>query len=68
MLWLEPVVPQDFRLALELQRSPGLLTNDSLNVAVAKRLNIVHLATADRGLADVPDMTIYVPDDLPAGP
>jgi predicted nucleic acid-binding protein len=41
----ETVQPQDFHVALELQKQHGLLTNDSLNLAVAKRLGIQEMAT-----------------------
>jgi predicted nucleic acid-binding protein/predicted transcriptional regulator len=44
---VEPIRQEDFFVALELQNQHGLLTNDSLNLAVAKRLGIHEIATAD---------------------
>lgn len=63
-LTLESVQPEDFYVALEAQSQYGLLTNDSLNYAVAKRLGISHIASADGNFNLVPDMTIHRPNDL----
>lgn len=63
-LAVEPVMPDDFHLALELQRQFGLLTNDSLHLAVARRLNITEIATADRGFDAVQGLVIHKPSDL----
>jgi predicted nucleic acid-binding protein len=54
----------DFAVALELQRQHGLLTNDSLNLAVAKRLGIKEIVTADTHFDAVQGIIIYKPDDL----
>ena len=64
-LHVEAVRPEDFYVALELQRQHGLLTNDSLNLAVAKRLGIAAVATADAAFDRVHGFIIYKPDDLP---
>ncbi len=60
----EPVRLEDFYVALELQRQHGLLTNDSLNFAVAKRLGIQAIATADKSFDNVPGLIIYKPEDI----
>lgn len=65
---VEPVQPDDFHLALEFQRQFGLLTNDSLNLAVARRLNITEIATTDRVFDSVQGFIIYQPGDLPVPP
>lgn len=56
----------DFHVALELQKQHGLLTNDSLNIAVAKRLGIKEIATADKAFDSVQGLIVYKPDDLAA--
>ncbi len=60
----EAVQRVDFVLALELQRAHALLTNDSLNLAVARRLAIRDIATADRNFDGVPDLAVHRPADL----
>ncbi len=60
----ETVSPADFHLALELQRQHRLLTNDSLNLAVAKRLSIHEIATADAHFDAVQGLIVYKPNDL----
>jgi predicted nucleic acid-binding protein len=61
---VEPVQPGDLTLALELQRLHGLLTNDSMHLAVAKRLGIHGIATADGSFENVPGIIVYKPTDL----
>jgi len=56
--------PQDFLVALELQQQHGLLTNDSLNLAIARRHGITNLATADRNFDAVPGIVVYRPQDI----
>ncbi len=60
----ESVQPQDFYVALELQKQHGLLTNDSLNLAVAKRLGIQGIATADANFDHVQGIIVYSPSDI----
>jgi predicted nucleic acid-binding protein len=62
---VEPVLPEDFSVALLLQKQFGLLTNDSLNLAVAKRLGLTEIVTADSDFAAVNGFVVYGPDDLP---
>ncbi len=60
----EPIRPEDFYVALELQKQHGLLTNDSLNLAVARRLGLQELATADTSFDAVQGTIVYKPDDI----
>lgn len=60
----EPIHPQDFHVALELQKQHALLTNDSLNLAVAKRLGIHEIATADSNFDAVQGVIVYRPSDI----
>lgn len=60
----EPIRAEDFYVALELQKQHGLLTNDSLNLAVARRLGIQEIATADKSFDNVPGVIIYKPEDI----
>jgi len=60
----EPVHPADFLVALELQQQHGLLTNDSLNLVIAKRLGIQGIATADKSFDNVQGLIVYKPEDI----
>jgi uncharacterized protein len=51
-------------LGLRHQRRYGLLTNDSLIVASMQQRGVRFLATADRRLASVDEVEIFVPADL----
>ena len=54
----------DFTKAAELQRTHGLLTNDSLNLAVGLSNGVNLLATADPQFDSIPGVTVFKPDDL----
>jgi predicted nucleic acid-binding protein len=54
----------DILVALELQKQHGLLTNDSLNLAIARRHGIKDIATADKSFDNVPGVIIYKPEDI----
>jgi predicted nucleic acid-binding protein len=54
----------DFAVALELQRQFGLLTIDSVNLAVARRLGINEIATADSNFDHIQGLIVSKPDDL----
>ncbi len=60
----EPVHKEDFISALRVQREWGLLTNDALFVAVAERLRIQAIASADKTFSQVRGVILYSPDDL----
>jgi predicted nucleic acid-binding protein len=55
---------EDFRMAVQLQRRHGLLTNDSLNAACALRSGISRIATADSDFERVPGLTVFRPADV----
>ena len=63
-LEVETIRPDDFFLALELQKQHGLLTNDSINLAVARRLGLKEIVTADSNFDHVTGLIVYKPDDL----
>jgi predicted nucleic acid-binding protein len=63
-LMVETVRPDDFFVALELQKQHGLLTNDALNIATARRLGINEIATADAHFDRIQGIIVYKPDDL----
>jgi predicted nucleic acid-binding protein len=54
----------DILEALNIQREFGLLTNDALLLAVARRLNCSAIATADAAFQSVTGFAIYVPEDV----
>lgn len=61
---IEPTQREDFLQAMNVQRQTGLMTNDALMAAVAERLRIETIATADKALKNVRRLIIYQPDDL----
>lgn len=63
-LSVETVSSEDFFVALELQKRHGLLTNDSLNLAVARRLAIDEIATADANFDQINGIVVYKAEDL----
>ncbi len=63
-LLVEHILPEDFHLALEFQQKFTLLTNDSLNLAVARRLGVSELATADKGFDSAQGFIVYKPSDI----
>ena len=66
-LSVETVHSEDFFVALELQNQYGLLTNDSLNLAVARRLALNEIATADANFDQIGGIAVYKPEDLSPG-
>jgi predicted nucleic acid-binding protein len=61
---VEPVQREDFFQAMSIQRQAGLMTNDALMAAVADRLRVEAIASADKTLTNVRGLVIYQPDDL----
>lgn len=55
---------EDFLTVLRVQREFGLMTNDALFIAVAERLRIKTIVSADKALASVRGMILYCPDDI----
>ncbi len=60
----ETLMKEDFGIALSLQRQFGLMTNDALLAAMAERLRIQSIASADTSFANVRGMMLYQPDDV----
>lgn len=50
--------------AIDGIREAGLLTNDALLLAVARRLNCEAVATADKAVAHAPGFSVLAPADL----
>ena len=53
-------------MVLHLQRTAGLLTNDALVVAMARRLQCAALASADSAFLRVKGLLVVGPADLQA--
>jgi predicted nucleic acid-binding protein len=54
----------DFLAAMRIQRETGLMTNDALLVAIADRLRVQSIASADKRLHSTRGKIVYVPDDI----
>ncbi len=64
-LGYEPCQREDFvERAFKFQEQYGLLTNDSLLLAVAVRLQADALVTADMALQVVRELPVYMPSDV----
>lgn len=63
-LQLESLQREDFLTAMNLQREHGLLTNDALFLAVALRLRITSVISADSAFKNIQGIIQYSPDDL----
>ncbi len=63
-LEIKPILPTDVVLSLALQQRWGLLTNDSLNLAVCQRLGTHDIATADTNFDAVSGLRVFHPTDL----
>jgi len=63
-LRLEPVQTVDILETMKIQREFGLLTNDALLLAIARRLNCAAVASADKAFELVKGFMIYKPFDL----
>lgn len=56
--------PEDFIEALFFQKMHGLLTIDSINLAVARRLGLTEVVSADKSFDSVQGLIVYRPDDI----
>jgi predicted nucleic acid-binding protein len=63
-LRIEPVGGGDIFEALRIQKEAGLLTNDALLLATARRLNCEAVASADRAIAQAPGFNVFAPGDI----
>jgi len=59
-----PATRSDFFVALELQKQHGLLTTDSLILAMTRRLSLTEIATADSHFDHIEGLIVYKPADL----
>ena len=63
---VEAADPTDLLGGFELQAEHGFLSNDALILAMAKRLHVTSIASADSAFEHVPGFTLYRPEDLEA--
>jgi predicted nucleic acid-binding protein len=63
-LTIESLQREDFLTTMSLQRQYGLLTNDALFLAVATRLRVTAVISADSIFKSITGITHYFPDDL----
>jgi predicted nucleic acid-binding protein len=63
-LRIEPALAADILEVTRIQREAGLLTNNALLLAVARRLNCSAIASADKMIASAPGFTLYAPSDV----
>lgn len=59
-----PIVSRDIVRGLELSKSYGLLTLDSILLAVMERLGISHIVTADKAFSNIQGINHYSPTDI----
>ena len=65
-LRIEPAGAADILEAMRIQKEAGLLTNDALLLAVARRLNCEAVASADKAIAQAPSFRVFCPADVEA--
>jgi len=63
-LRIEPVGAGDILEAMRIQKESGLLTNDALLLAEARRLNCEAVASADKTIALAPGFNVCAPQDI----
>ena len=63
-LRIEPVEAADVLEAMRIQKDAGLLTNDALFLAAARRLNCEAVASADKTIARAPGFSVIAPADI----
>lgn len=63
-LKLESLQREDFLTAMSLQKQYGLLTNDALFLAVATRLRVTTVVSADSIFKNIQGILLYSPDDI----
>ena len=65
-LRIEPAGAADILEAMRIHKEAGLLTNDALLLAVARRLNCEAVASADKAIAQAPSFRVFCPADVEA--
>ena len=63
-LRIESVGTVDFFEAMRIQKEAGLLANDALLLAVARRLNCDAVASADKAIARAAGFNVFAPADI----
>ena len=63
-LRIEAATTVDIIEAMNIQRGFGLLTNDALLLAVARRLNCAAVVSADQAFRTITGVVVYQPSDL----
>lgn len=63
-LRIETATMVDILETMNIQREYGLLTNDALLLAVARRLNCSAIASADQAFKTIKGVLVYQPSDL----
>ena len=63
-LRLESLLREDFLTAMRIQSEYGLLTNDALFIAVAERLSISSVVSADKCFKNISNVQLFSPDDI----
>ncbi|MGH7965599.1 MAG: type II toxin-antitoxin system VapC family toxin [Candidatus Binatia bacterium] len=62
---ISPLTSAVIRASAAVRTQYGLLTNDSVTVALMRKLGLTSIATHDSDLLRVTDLTVYRPDDVP---
>jgi uncharacterized protein len=63
---IQPVLPDDVQLALELALAhPQLSASDAVHYAVMRRVGVSHIITADKHFAGLPAVVRVDPRDVP---
>jgi predicted nucleic acid-binding protein len=63
-LRLEPAGTADILEAMKIQKEAGLLTNDALLLAAARRLDCEAVASADKAIAGAPGFSVFATTDI----
>jgi predicted nucleic acid-binding protein len=61
---VHPVTPQIIKRSAAIRAQHGLLTNDSLTLALMEAHGTSMLVTADRDFLRIPDIEVYLPSDI----
>ncbi|MBI4551234.1 MAG: type II toxin-antitoxin system VapC family toxin [Candidatus Latescibacteria bacterium] len=61
---IRSILLQDILRSERERQNDGLLTNDSINLALMRRLQVKYIATCDRDFDRVDGVTLWRPKDL----
>ena len=62
---IRSLTPSIIKESERIRTQYGLLTNDSVLVAVMRKMKLTQIVTYDSDLKHVPDLTLYQPQDIP---